>query len=98
MSEETALRDLLDNRQMPDNATPRVSLGELRRMRAAALAEARASLDVERLARALAVSFDDEGWHAVLMSDDGGVMPAPLPRAYIEAIARQYAAREEPTP
>jgi len=51
-----------------------------------------ASLDVERLARALAASFDDEGWHAVLMSDDGGVMPAPLPRAYLEAIAREYAA------
>jgi len=62
------------------------------------LAEARAPLDVERLARALAASFDDEGWHAVLMSDDGGVMPAPLPRAYLEAIAREYAALEEPTP
>ena len=49
---EAGLLDLAANRQMPDNARPDVSLGEIRK----ALAQARTeALDVEALAEAIEV-------------------------------------------
>jgi hypothetical protein len=69
-TEAGRLRDLLDNRQMPDHATPAITLGELRALRDAIEAEARASLDVERWRLTYDPDHDDrsfiDGWNAAL--------------------------------
>ena len=64
-------------------------------------AEARAPLDVERLYDALAHWYDGadggESFRLVPMSSDGGVMPTGDLHPFAAAIAREYAALEEPT-
>ena len=64
--------------------------------------EARAPLDVERLYDALAHWYDGadggESFRLVPMSSDGGVMPTGDLHPFAAAIAREYAALEEPTP
>ena len=63
-------------------------------------AEARASLDVERLYDALAHWYDGadggESFRLVPMSSDGGVMPTGDLHPFAAAIAREYAKDPQP--
>lgn len=61
-------------------------------LRAAIASSTQDALDVEALAEAMAARFNDEGWHLVMATEDGGLSMGPLPDEMVTAIATEYTA------